>query len=124
MAGSIAHRGPDHEGLYQDGYCALASRRLAIIDLPGGNQPVIHPETGAVLVFNGEIYNFRELRAELASLGHVFQTRSDSEILLAAYTQWGEDCPSRLVGMFAFTVWEPRDRRLFLARDRMKERQR
>lgn len=119
MAGSIAHRGPDHEGLYQDGRCALASRRLAVIDLPGGNQPVIHPETGAVLVFNGEIYNFRELRAELASLGHVFQTRSDSEILLAAYTQWGEDCPSRLAGMFAFAVWEPLGRRLFLARDRM-----
>lgn len=119
MARAIAHRGPDHEGLYQDARCALASRRLAIIDLPGGNQPMVHPQTGAVLVLNGEVYNFQELRTELASLGHAFQTRSDAEVLLAAYVQWGEACPARLHGMFAFAVWDPRNRRLFLARDRM-----
>jgi Asparagine synthase (glutamine-hydrolyzing) len=119
MAGALAHRGPDHQGLYQDSCCALASRRLSIIDLAGGNQPVIHEPSGMVLVFNGEIYNYQPLRAELASLGHVFHTHSDSEVLLAAYMRWGEKCLRRLVGMFAFAVWNPRDRALFLARDRM-----
>lgn len=119
MAAAMAHRGPDHQGLFLDAHCGLASRRLAIIDLPGGNQPLIHDETGSVLVFNGEIYNFKSLRAELASLGHVFRTRSDSEVLLAAYVQWGEKCLPRLTGMFAFAIWTPRSRTLFLARDRM-----
>lgn len=119
MAQALAHRGPDHQGLYQDQCCALASRRLSVIDLAGGNQPVIHEPSGAVMVYNGEIYNYRSLRAELASLGHVFGTRSDSEVLLAAYLQWGEKCLRRLVGMFAFAVWEPKRRSLFLARDRM-----
>ena len=119
MAMALAHRGPDHQGLYRDQCCALASRRLSVIDLAGGNQPVRHDQSGAVLVFNGEIYNYRLLRAELASLGHVFRTRSDSEVLLAAYLQWGEKCLARLSGMFAFAVWEPGRRTLFLARDRM-----
>lgn len=119
MASALAHRGPDHQGLYRDRFCALASRRLSIIDLPGGNQPLIHAPTGTVLVFNGEIYNYQPLRAELASLGHAFKTRSDSEVLLAAYVQWGPKCLRRLVGMFAFAVWEPASRSLFLARDRM-----
>jgi len=119
MAGALAHRGPDHQGLYQDQRCALASRRLSIIDLAGGNQPVIHEPSGMVLVFNGEIYNYQLLRAELASLGHAFRTRSDSEVLLAAYLQWGENCLRRLVGMFAFAVWSPASNSLFLARDRM-----
>lgn len=119
MAQALAHRGPDHQGLYQDHCCALASRRLSVIDLAGGNQPVRHEPSGAIMVFNGEIYNYRLLRAELASLGHVFRTHSDSEVLLAAYLQWGEKCLRRLVGMFAFAVWEPRRRSLFLARDRM-----
>ena len=119
MAQALAHRGPDHQGLHQDGRCALASRRLAIIDLGGGNQPVIHEPSGLVLVFNGEIYNYQPLRVELASLGHVFRTRSDSEVLLAAYARWGEQCLDRLVGMFAFAVWNPAARTLFLARDRL-----
>ena len=119
MAQALAHRGPDHQGLFQDGCCALAYRRLSVIDLVGGNQPVVHEPSGAVLVFNGEIYNYQPLRAELASLGHVFHTHSDSEVLLAAYLQWGEKCLRRLVGMFAFAVWNPRVRTLFLARDRM-----
>ena len=119
MARAIAHRGPDHQGLHQDGQCALASRRLAIIDLAGGNQPLVHEPSGQVLVFNGEIYNYQPLRIELASLGHVFRTRSDSEVLLAAFAQWGADCLNRLAGMFAFAVWTPSSRRLFLARDRM-----
>jgi asparagine synthase (glutamine-hydrolysing) len=119
MARALAHRGPDHQGLFQDGCCALAYRRLSVIDLAGGNQPVVHGPSGAVLVFNGEIYNYQPLRAELASLGHVFHTHSDSEVLLAAYLQWGGKCLRRLVGMFAFAVWNPRARTLFLARDRM-----
>lgn len=119
MAQAIAHRGPDHQGLHQDDRCALASRRLAIIDLQGGNQPLVHAPSGMVLVFNGEIYNFQHLRVELASLGHHFSTRSDSEVLLAAYVEWGERCLDRLAGMFAFAVWNPAGRRLFLARDRM-----
>ena len=119
MALAIAHRGPDHQGLHQDERCALASRRLAIIDLQGGNQPLVHEPSGMILVFNGEIYNYQPLRVELASLGHHFHTRSDSEVLLAAYVQWGEKCLDRLAGMFAFAVWNPGTRRLFLARDRM-----
>jgi asparagine synthase (glutamine-hydrolysing) len=119
MAQAQAHRGPDHQGLYQDAHCGLASRRLAIIDLEGGNQPVVHEPSGMVLVFNGEIYNYQSLRVELASLGHAFRTRSDSEVLLAAFVQWGEKCLSRLVGMFAFAVWHPASRNLFLARDRL-----
>ncbi|GAB6111131.1 asparagine synthase (glutamine-hydrolyzing) [Desulfomicrobium salsuginis] len=119
MALAIAHRGPDHQGLHQDERCALASRRLAIIDLQGGNQPLVHEPSGMILVFNGEIYNYQPLRVELASLGHHFRTRSDSEVLLAAYVQWGEKCLDRLAGMFAFAIWNPGARRLFLARDRM-----
>jgi asparagine synthase (glutamine-hydrolysing) len=119
MAEALAHRGPDHQGLYQDAHCGLASRRLAIIDLDGGNQPLVHEPSGMVLVFNGEIYNYQSLRVELASLGHAFRTRSDSEVLLAAFAQWGEKCLDRLVGMFAFAVWQPASRNLFLARDRL-----
>jgi len=119
MAEAIAHRGPDHQGLHRDAHCALASRRLAIIDLDSGNQPVVHQATGMILVFNGEIYNYKALRVELASLGHTFRTRSDSEVLLSAYVQWGASCLQRLHGMFAFAVWRPGDRTLFLARDRM-----
>ena len=119
MAEALAHRGPDHQGLSQDGHCALASRRLAIIDLDGGNQPVVHEPSGMVLVFNGEIYNYKQLRVELASLGHAFRSRSDSEVLLAAYVQWGAKCLDRLAGMYAFAVWDPASRNLFLARDRM-----
>lgn len=119
MAGRIAHRGPDAEGFFLDGCCALASRRLAIIDLPGGGQPMHHPDSGAVLVFNGEIYNHQALRAELAALGHAFRTRSDTEVLLAALTAWGLEALPRLTGMFAFALWEPRRRTLVLARDRL-----
>jgi asparagine synthase (glutamine-hydrolysing) len=119
MAYAIAHRGPDHQGLHRDVCCALASRRLAIIDLDGGNQPLVHQPSGMILVFNGEIYNYKALRIELAGLGHVFRTRSDSEVLLAAYAQWGPKCLERLNGMFAFAVWNPREMTLFLARDRM-----
>lgn len=119
MAEVMVHRGPDHQGLHLDDCCALASRRLAIIDLSGGDQPICHPQTGQILVFNGEIYNYKELRSELTTLGQVFRTKSDAEVLLAAYAQWGQDCLQRLVGMFAFAVWHPHEHCLFLARDRL-----
>ena len=119
MTRALAHRGPDHQGVFQDRFCAMGYRRLSVIDLTGGNQPMVHAPSGTVLVFNGEIYNYQPLRAELASLGHVFHTHSDSEVLLAAYLRWREACLRRLAGMFAFAVWNPRDRSLFLARDRM-----
>ena len=119
MASRLVHRGPDHEGLYQDTLCALASRRLAIIDQAGGNQPMQDAEHGQILVVNGEIYNFRELRAELTGLGHVFRTASDSEVLLAAHVHWGENCWARLDGMFGAAIWDQKRQRLTLARDRL-----
>jgi asparagine synthase (glutamine-hydrolysing) len=119
MAQRIAHRGPDGEGFFADAHCGLTSRRLAIIDIPGGSQPMIHAPTGAVLVFNGEIYNYQDLRTELASLGYVFATRSDTEVLLAALMTWGEDAARRLHGMFAFALWEPQRQTLTLGRDRL-----
>jgi asparagine synthase (glutamine-hydrolysing) len=122
MTEAIAHRGPDGSGLFAgatgDGrwQVALGHRRLAIIDLAGGVQPMV--EAGLALVFNGEIYNFRELRRELEALGHRFRTSSDTEVLLAAYRAWGPDCVARLSGMFAFALWDGPRERLFLARDR------
>jgi asparagine synthase (glutamine-hydrolysing) len=124
MTKAIAHRGPDGAGRW-DGAAgggkwrlALGHRRLAIIDLEGGVQPMVAEGGRAVLVFNGEIYNFQELRTELEALGHRFSTQSDTEVLLAAYLAWGADCVSRLRGMFAFALWDAARERLFLARDR------
>ncbi|HTH17236.1 MAG TPA: asparagine synthase (glutamine-hydrolyzing) [Magnetospirillum sp.] len=124
MTAAIAHRGPDGSGRW-DGVggggkwrLSLGHRRLAIIDLEGGVQPMVAPGGRAVLVFNGEIYNFQELRAELAAGGYEFSTHSDTEVLLAAYLAWGTECVSRLRGMFAFALWDAARERLFLARDR------
>jgi asparagine synthase (glutamine-hydrolysing) len=127
---ALAHRGPDDEGtelltLASDPCTCvgLGSRRLAILDLsPAGHQPMYDPDTGNWLVFNGEIYNFQELRLELEKLGHRFASSGDTEVLLRAYGQWGEACLQRLVGMFAFAVWDSRQERLFLARDRLGEK--
>lgn len=114
-------RGPDQFGLWTTPNQALAlgHRRLSILDLSeGGRQPMLDPVTGNILVFNGEIYNFQEIAAELRTLGHTFHTRSDSEVILVAYRQWGTDCLERLVGMFGFAIWDADRKRLFLARDR------
>ncbi len=116
MTGAITHRGPDDEGFHLDGPCALGFRRLSIIDLSTGHQPMT--AEGCAIVFNGEIYNFRELRAELERKGRRFHTTSDTEVLLAAYLEWDTACVDRVEGMFAFAVWDPRKRRLFAARDR------
>lgn len=127
---ALAHRGPNDEGTEllpvgsDPGTCVgLGSRRLAILDLsPAGHQPMHDRQSGNWLVFNGEIYNFRDLRAELQKHGHQFVSSGDTEVLLKAYEQWGEGCLDRLTGMFAFAVWNARQERLFVARDRLGEK--
>jgi asparagine synthase (glutamine-hydrolysing) len=119
MARLTTHRGPDDEGQVVSGSCALGMRRLSIIDLSGGRQPLSNTAGSLWLVCNGEIYNFRELRSELQSLGHVFTTGSDCEVVLHGYAQWGDDVVQRLNGMFAFALWDVQARRLLLARDRL-----
>src|SRR5437879_1478632 len=122
MANTLRHRGPDSEGFYVDGFFALAVRRLSIIDLETGDQPISN-ETGTVWgALNGEIYNFQALRAHLQRLGHHFRTRSDTEVLVHAYEEWGEDCVHHLDGMFALAIWDVGQRTLLLARDRMGEK--
>ena len=110
-------RGPDAGGVWASGHALIGHRRLAVVDLPGGVQPM--SDSSAVLTFSGEIYNFRELRRELEGYGHAFRTRSDTEVLLRAWLQWGENCLPRLNGMFAFAIWDAAREELFLARDRL-----
>jgi asparagine synthase (glutamine-hydrolysing) len=119
MTTAIAHRGPDGDGFFCEGPVGLGHRRLAIIDLVTGDQPMSSDDGPAVLVFNGEIYNFRELRRELEARGAAFRTTSDTEVILRAYEAWGVECLPRLRGMFAFALWDKTRRRLFLARDRV-----
>jgi asparagine synthase (glutamine-hydrolysing) len=119
MTARLERRGPDHGGAYADGPLGFGHRRLSIIDLSEkSNQPLVDAELGVALVFNGTIYNYRELRRELQALGHHFFTDGDSEVILKAYRAWGDRCPERLHGMFAFAVWDMRAKTLFLARDR------
>ncbi len=118
MSATLVHRGPDACGVWGEGPVWLAHRRLSIIDCSEAGQQPMHGPGGAVVVFNGEIYNFLELRAHLQSDGYRFRTSSDTEVLLAAYETWGEDCVGRFNGMFAFALWDPARRRLLLARDR------
>lgn len=122
MTDAIPHRGPDADGFFVDGKVALGHRRLSIIDLSGGHQPMAAAEGQVQIAFNGEIYNFQALRRELESMGHGFATRSDTEVILQAYLEWGEDCLSRLNGMFAFALWDSRSQTLLLARDRVGEK--
>jgi asparagine synthase (glutamine-hydrolysing) len=118
LCDAIAHRGPDDEGIYTSGPVGLGMRRLSIIDLQGGHQPVFNEDRTVAIVFNGEIYNYRELRSWLQSRGHVLATHSDTETIVHLYEELGERCVERLRGMFAFAVWDTRQRRLLLARDR------
>jgi len=119
MASRLAHRGPDGEGFFADGAVGLAHRRLAIIDLEGGVQPMSTADGQLTIVYNGEVYNYLELFDELRALGHVPQTHSDTEAILLAYRQWGLDFARRLNGMFAFAIWDASLRRLVLCRDRL-----
>ena len=117
MARTMRHRGPDDEGYYLDGPVGLGFRRLSIIDLEGGHQPMSDQENTTWAVFNGEIYNFQELRKELEAYGHVFRTRSDTEVIVHGYKQWGDEVLNRLNGMFGLAVWDVGRRRLLIARD-------
>lgn len=119
MNDSIRHRGPDDEGYYQDEQASFAMRRLSIIDLHTGQQPISN-ETGDVwVIYNGEIYNFKDVRAELERRGHTFKTQTDTEIIVHAYEEYGDDCVKHFNGMFAISLWDAHKRRLFLARDRV-----
>ena len=118
MRDRMVHRGPDGAGLWCDDGIGLAHRRLSVIDVEGSPQPMHSPDGRAAIVFNGEIYNYRALRSELAGLGHAFRTEGDTEVILAAWRQWGADCLARFDGMFAFALYDRERRQLFLARDR------
>jgi asparagine synthase (glutamine-hydrolysing) len=120
MAARLVHRGPDAEGYYEDGPIHLGARRLSIIDLPGGQQPLCSDDGRHWIVYNGELFNYVELRSELEAAGCRFRTRADTEVVVNAYQQWGPRCLERFNGMFAFAVWNGRE--LFLARDRMGEK--
>src|SRR5262245_25348155 len=119
MCDAIAHRGPDDEGIHQDGDLAIGMRRLAIIDVAGGHQPLANEDGTIWVVFNGEIYNHRRLRADLERAGHIFETHSDTEVLVHLYEEAGLDGFARLSGMFVFAIWDAPRRRLLLGRDRM-----
>src|SRR5262245_51102661 len=119
MNDRIVRRGPDGEGRYYDGTVGLAMRRLAIIDLAGGSQPIYNEDRSVAVVFNGEIYNYRELRRSLQERGHRFSTASDTETIVHLYEEHGAGLPAHLEGMFAFALWDIRKRRLVLARDRL-----
>ena len=122
MTDALAHRGPDDRGVWLGQGVALGHRRLSVIDIEGGHQPMWSPDGRFGIVYNGEIYNFLELREELEHKGRRFATRSDTEVLLAAYEEWGERAVQRLNGMFAFAIWDAGRRRLFAARDRAGEK--
>ena len=119
MRDVIAHRGPDDAGLYRDDRAALGHRRLSIVDLAAGHQPLANESETVWIVFNGEIYNHADVRPELEAHGHRYRTRSDTETIVHAYEQWGDACVDRLRGMFAFAIWDAPRRRLLLARDRL-----
>lgn len=119
MADAIRHRGPDDEGFYASGQIGLGFRRLSIIDLDSGHQPLSNENGTVWIVFNGEIYNYQSLRKELAEKGHVFKTKSDTEVIVHLYEEYGSECVQKLRGMFAFAIWDSPNNTLFLARDRV-----
>jgi len=120
MTDALAHRGPDDFGIRVSEGVSLGHRRLSILDLSEAGRNPLSNEDGTVwVVHNGEVYNFCDLRAELEALGHTFRSRTDTEVIVHAYEEWGVDCVERLQGMFAFCVWDAPRRRLLLARDRI-----
>ena len=119
MTDVIAHRGPDDDGFYVTGKVGLGHRRLSIIDVVGGHQPLFNEDGTVAIVFNGEIYNYKELACIVEARGHTLRTRSDTEVLVPGYESWGCDLAARLRGMFAFAIWDVRAERLYFARDRL-----
>ncbi len=119
MNEAIFHRGPDQDGFYIKGRVGMGMRRLSIIDLSGGKQPIRNEDGSIWIVFNGEIYNYPELRADLEKRGHRFYTKADTEAIVHAYEEYGHDCPNKLNGMFAFAIWDERKQCLFIGRDRL-----
>jgi len=122
MTDSLSHRGPDGEGFFINNNIALGHRRLSIIDLETGDQPMFNEDSSIVVIFNGEIYNYIELREELRALGHIFRTNSDTEVIIKAYQQWDLDCQNKFNGMWAFALWDEKKQQLFLSRDRIGEK--
>src|SRR3989338_11569557 len=118
MCDSIEHRGPDDFGYYSDKFCTLGNRRLSIIDLKKGKQPIHNEDKTIWVVFNGEIYNFLDIKDELEKRGHSFYTNTDTEVIVHAYEEYKEDCVKLFRGMFAFCVYDSNERKLFLSRDR------
>ncbi len=118
----LVHRGPDERGSWQGPGVFLGMRRLSIIDLAGGRQPIWNEDESGCIVFNGELYNFLQLRPELEARGHAFRTQTDTEVILHGYEEWGTDCLRRFNGMFAFAIWDGREQRLLVARDRIGEK--
>lgn len=119
VTASMTHRGPDEDGVYVDGNVALGHRRLSIIDLSGGRQPIFNEDGSIGIVFNGEIYNYKAIQQKLMSKGRRFKTKSDTEVILRSYEEWGADCVNRLQGMFAFAIYDRNKMTLFLSRDRL-----
>jgi asparagine synthase (glutamine-hydrolysing) len=119
MNASISHRGPDGDGFHIEPGLGFGHRRLSIIDLEGGKQPLYNEDHTVLVTFNGEIFNFKEIEAELLAHGHTFRTRCDTEVIVHAWEQWGVECLKRFNGMFAFAVWDKRTKTLFIARDRL-----
>lgn len=122
MRDSMVHRGPDDAGLFIDGNIGLGHRRLSIIDLSSGHQPMTNEDGSIIVVFNGEMYNFQDLRNHLIAKGHIFKTRSDTEVIIHAFEEFGENCLEHFRGMFAFAIWDKRKQQLFIARDRLGEK--
>src|SRR5579864_5869775 len=119
MCDVMAHRGPDDDGVYTAGPVGLGMRRLSIVDLATGHQPLSNEDGSLWIVFNGEIYNHADLRPQLEARGHVYRTHSDTETIVHLYEEYGRDCVHHLRGMFAFAIWDKRRQTLFLARDRV-----
>ena len=117
MADRIVHRGPDSDGYFTDSLVAMGFRRLSIIDLEGGDQPIMNEDKSVVVMFNGEIYNFKELRKELEAEGHTFTTKSDTEVIVHGYEQYGTDVFNRLRGMFGILIYDKKSETLIAARD-------
>ncbi|MFH2049657.1 MAG: asparagine synthase (glutamine-hydrolyzing) [bacterium] len=119
MVNSIRHRGPDEFGAFFDNYCSMGHARLSIIDLSSGSQPLSNENNNLWIVYNGEIYNYKELRVELENVGHIFNTQSDTEVIIHAFEQWGQDCLNRFNGQFSFAIYNSETHEMFLARDRL-----